>query len=217
MSATQRTKASGAEPAPKALGDLLYADRTVARLPEDAWVALVRGMAAGDERAFRALYETTHRLVFTFLARLFHDRQTAQELTLDTFQAVWSRAAKYDPAGGSVLGWIMNQARSRGIDRLRYEHRKKRTAPSHSEDAVVAVDSTGEAIEAVQQNQVLRKCLSTLTAGEREAIEAAFFLELTYPEVAARLNQPLGTVKTRIRCGLKKLRQALGVQAKIQP
>ena len=64
---------------------------------------------------------------------------------------------------------------------------------------------------------MLRKCLSTLTAGEREAIEAAFFLELTYPEVAARLNQPLGTVKTRIRCGLKKLRQALGVQAKIQP
>ncbi len=219
MSATQRTKASGAEPAPKALGDLLDADRTVARLPEDAWVALVRGMAAGDERALRTLYETTHRLVFTFLARLLHDRQSAEELTVDTFQAVWSRAAKYDPAGGSVLGWIMNQARSRGIDRLRYEHRKKRTAPSHSDDAFVAsaVDSTGEAIEAAQQDQVLRKCLSTLTAGEREAIEAAFFLELTYPEVAARLNQPLGTVKTRIRCGLKKLRQALGVQAKIQP
>jgi RNA polymerase sigma-70 factor (ECF subfamily) len=175
-------------------------------------------MAAGDQRALRALYERTHRLVFTLLARLLNDRQSAEELTVDTFHAVWCRASKYDPAGGPVLGWIMNQARSRAIDRLRYEQRKKRTAPLASGDAfgTGGADSAGDAMDAIQQGKVLRGCLSTLAAGEREAIEAAFFLELSYPEVATRLNQPLGTVKTRIRSGLEKLRQALAAQEKRQ-
>lgn len=137
---------------------------------------------------------------------------------MDTFHAVWRRAAEYDTAGGSVLGWIMNQARSRAIDRLRYEQRKKRTAPPSAEDAfqTADTDSTREAIEVIQQGQVLRASLDTLTAGEREAIEAAFFLELSYPEVAARLNQPLGTVKTRIRSGLEKLRRAVSVSDREQ-
>jgi RNA polymerase sigma-70 factor (ECF subfamily) len=178
-------------------------------------VALVRAMAAGDQRALRALYDRSHRLVFTLLARLLNDRRSAEELTVDTFHAVWSRAANYDPAAGPVLGWIMNQARSKGIDRLRYEQRKKRTAPPGLQDDLHytdGTDSTGETIEVIQQGQALRACLSTLAAGEREAIEAAFFLELSYPEVAARLNQPLGTVKTRIRSGLHKLRLAMGVE-----
>ncbi|MHB8813400.1 MAG: sigma-70 family RNA polymerase sigma factor [Steroidobacteraceae bacterium] len=180
-------------------------------------MALVRAMAAGDQRALRALYDSTHRLVFTFLARLLDDRRSAEEVTVDTFHGVWCRAAQYDPAGGPVLGWIMNQARSRAIDRLRYEQRQKRTAPPLSGDAFRAdgADST-EAIAAVEQGRALRECLSTLTAGEREAIEAAFFLELSYAEVAARLNQPLGTVKTRIRSGLEKLRQSL-IAHKRQP
>lgn len=149
--------------------------------------------------------------MFTLLARLLNDRRSAEELTVDTFHAVWSRAARYDPAAGPVLGWIMNQARSRGIDRLRYEQRKKRTAPPAPQDVAAAdeSDSTGETIDAMRQGQALRACLSTLAAGEREAIEAAFFLELSYPEVAERLDQPLGTIKTRIRSGLQKLRQAM--------
>jgi RNA polymerase sigma-70 factor (ECF subfamily) len=181
---------------------------------EGAWVALVRAMAAGDQRALRALYERTHRLVFTFLARLLNDRQSAEEVTVDTFHAAWQRAAQYDPANGPVLGWIMNQARSRAIDRLRYEQRKKRTAPPAADDASGggSTDSIGEATETVQQEHALRESLKVLTADEREVIETAFFLELSYPEVAARLNQPLGTVKTRIRSGLEKLRQTLSVR-----
>lgn len=210
----KQTKESWADPVPGTLAALLYADPTRSRVPEDAWVALVRAIAAGDQRALRALYERTHRLVFTFLARLLDDRRSAEELTMDTFHAVWTRAAKYDPAAGPVLGWIMNQARSRAIDRLRHDHRKKRTAPVAVDEAWRAddIDSTAEAIESVQRRQALRACLDTLTAGEREAIETAFFLELSYPEVAARLNQPLGTVKTRIRSGLEKLRQAISMK-----
>lgn len=214
MSAAQPARGSRADCPPETLGDLLYADRTQVRVSEGAWVALVRAMAAGDQRALRALYERTHRLVFTFLARLLNDRLSAEEVTVDTFHAVWQRAAQYDPAGGPVLGWIMNQARTRAIDRVRYEQRKKRTAPPHAADASSGgdTDSTGEAIEAIQHGQVLRESLSVLEVGEREAIEAAFFLELSYAEVAARLHQPLGTVKTRIRSGLEKLRQALSLQ-----
>ena len=222
VSVTKRTHGSGADPAPGTLGEVLYADHTKARVSEDAWVALVRAIAARDQRALRFLYESTHRLVFTFLARLVHDRQSAEELTVDTFHAVWCRAADYDPAGGSVLGWIMNQARSRGIDRLRYERRKKRTAPPLSDDAfrTGSTDShsaAGDALEAMQQGEALRDSLSSLTADEREAIEAAFFRELSYPEVAVRLNQPLGTVKTRIRSGLEKLRQVLRASKGRQP
>lgn len=219
VSATQPARGSGTDCPPETLGDLLYADRTRARVSEGAWVALVRAMGAGDQRALRALYERTHRLVFTFLARLLNDRQAAEEVTLDTFHAVWQRAAQYDPAGGPVLGWIMNQARTRAIDRLRYEQRKKRTAPPHSDDASSGngMDSPGEAVDTIQRGHALRESLSVLTADEREAIETAFFLELSYAEVAARLNQPLGTVKTRIRSGLEKLRQALSVQEGRQP
>lgn len=219
MSATQPPKGNRADPAPKTLGDLLYSNRIQERVSEGAWVALVRAMAAGDQRALRALYERTHRLVFTFLARLLNDRRSAEEVTVDTFHAVWQRAAKYDPAGGPVLGWIMNQARSRGIDRLRHEQRKKRTAPAGSDDGSRerCTCSTDGLVESMEQAQVLRECVSALAPGEREAIEAAFFLDLSYPEVAARLNQPLGTVKTRIRSGLEKLRQALPVHVEPPP
>lgn len=111
---------------------------------------------------------------------------------------------------GPVLGWILNQARSRAIDRLRYEQRRKRVAP-HSADPLAASHSSDfvEVLDREGLRKRLRNAVGVLTADEREAIEAAYFSELTYAEVAARLNLPLGTVKTRIRCGLRKLRQVL--------
>src|SRR5256885_1676148 len=110
------------------LGDLLYADRSNT-IPEDDWVRLVDLVAAGDQQALRALYERTHRIVFTLVMRICGDREMAEELTLDVFHDVWRRSDQYNPQGGSVVGWIMIQARSRAIDRLRFEHRKKRVDP----------------------------------------------------------------------------------------
>jgi RNA polymerase sigma-70 factor (ECF subfamily) len=105
----------------------------------------------------------------------------------------------------------MNQARSRAIDRLRFEQRKKRV-PDYVDTSVTMTPSTSpdEALAARDQGRLLREALQVLTADERQAIETAFFAELTYREVAAKFNHPLGTVKTRIRAGLEKLRQALG-------
>jgi|SRR5882672_9634084 len=109
----------------------------------------------------------------------------------------------------------MNQARSRAIDKLRFEQRKKRVDP-HANDPLPAIeaDHAHDVLEFKEQSRALRNALAVLTPGERQVIEAAFFSELTHGEVAARLNQPLGTVKTRIRSALHKLRQALTVGAK---
>jgi RNA polymerase sigma-70 factor, ECF subfamily len=172
-------------------------------------------LAAGDQLALHALYERTHRVVFTLIMRITRNRETAEELTLDVFYDVWRRASRYDAANGTVLGWIMNQARSRAIDRLRFEQRKKRV-DLHACDPLPTIepDDCHDVLEFKEQSRALRSALTVLTPGERQAIEAAFFSELTYAEVAARLNQPLGTVKTRIRSGLHKLRQALAGAAK---
>jgi RNA polymerase sigma-70 factor (ECF subfamily) len=196
------------------LGDVLYAGVSKKLIPEKEWVVLVEAIAAGDQPALHALYERTHRVVFTLIMRITSNRETAEELTLDVFHDVWRRASRYDAANGTVLGWIMNQARSRAIDRLRFEQRKKRVDPQAG-DALAANEPADchEVLEYKQQSEALRAALAVLTPAERQAIEAAFFSDLTYAEVAARLNQPLGTVKTRIRSGLHKLRQALGAGA----
>jgi RNA polymerase sigma-70 factor, ECF subfamily len=200
------------EPPVATLGDVLYANQSTTVVVERDWVALVEAIAAGDQLALHALYERSHRLVFTLIMRITRNHETAEEVTVDVFHEVWKRAGAYEAANGSVLGWIMNQARSRAIDRLRFEQRKKRVDPHEApDDVAVAVDSRELAVSK-QQQEALRKALGSLTEAERLVIEAAFFAELSHAEVAARLEQPLGTVKTRIRSGLHKLRQALEVK-----
>ena len=193
---------------PATLGDVLYA-KSKAPVPEQDWAALVHLVAAGDQLALHALYERAHRLVFTLIVRITANRETAEELTIDVFHDVWRRASRYDPANGTVLAWIMNQARSRAIDRLRFESRQKR---AHSGDvsppAEVAPDPH-DVLELRDQGESLRAALGSLTPDERQAIEMTFFAGHTHAEAAARLDQPLGTIKTRIRSGLHKLRHAL--------
>lgn len=199
------------ESVPGTLGAVLYANDSIPSEAEAAWVRLVGSIATGDQLALHALYERSHRLVFTLIVRITRSRETAEELTVDVFHDVWRRAGRYDPADGTVLGWIMNQARSRAIDRLRFEQRKKRVdaGPGDPPPAHEA-PSSEETLELKQQRRLVQSAVASLAPGERAAIEAAFFSELTHAEVAARLNEPLGTVKTRIRAGLQKLRQALG-------
>ena len=201
------------DPQSTTLGDLLYPDRSTTVVAEAEWVHLVRSIADGDQQALRALFERSHRLVFTLAMRISGHREIAEEITLDVFQDIWSRSAKYDPAGGSVLGWIMNQARSRSIDRLRFEQRRKRRPPG-PDDAGEAPSEAGasdlvDTVDAEQRRGFLRDALAGLTADERQTIETAFFSELTYAETAERLGHPLGTVKTRIRSALAKLRKIL--------
>ena len=191
---------------PATLGDVLYA-KSKAPVPEQDWARLVQSIAAGDQYALHALYERAHRPVFTLIMRITANRETAEELTIDVFHDVWRRASLYNAANGTVLGWIMNQARSRAIDRLRFESRKKRSGDGQSLVEVAA--DPCDVLELREQGEALRAALAALTPDEREAIETTFFAGLTHAEAAARLNQPLGTIKTRIRSGLHKLRHAL--------
>ena len=191
------------------LGDLLYS-KARAAVPEQDWATLVQLTAAGDQLALHTLYERSHRLVFTLIMRITANRETAEELTIDVFHDVWRRASRYDAANGTVLGWIMNQARSRAIDRLRFENRKKRSYRDDLQPVeAVAEPDPVDVLETQQQRELLRQALSILTADERQAIETTFFGGLTHVEAATRLNQPLGTIKTRIRSGLGKLRNTM--------
>jgi RNA polymerase sigma-70 factor (ECF subfamily) len=194
----------------KTLADIVYADKSKLRVSEDEWLQLVRAVASGDQHALYSLYELTHRIVFTLIVRIVMNRETAEEVTLDVFYEVWRRASSYDPANGSVVGWIMNQARSRAIDRLRSDQRKKRvnTYPQSLQPTTDIVDPQ-QACLFEEQSRLLRNALEVLAPEERNAIETAFFSELTYEQTSRKLNQPLGTVKTRIRSGLGKLREAL--------
>ena len=108
---------------PRTLGDVLYAKSGVPT-PEQDWARLVQSIATGDQLALHALYERAHRIVFTLVMRITANRETAEEVTIDVFLDVWRRAKSYDPANGTVLGWVMNQARSRAIDRVvQLQHR----------------------------------------------------------------------------------------------
>ena len=197
---------------PATLGDVLYA-KSKAPVPEQDWVTLVQSIAAGDQLALHAIYERAHRLVFTLIVRITANRETAEELTVDVFHDIWRRASGYDPANGTVLGWIMNQARSRAIDRLRFESRKKRSGDGYIQPPAEAAADPRDVLELREQGQWLRAALAALTPAEREAIEMTFFAGLTHAEAAAQLDQPLGTIKTRIRSGLHKLRRTLAVEA----
>jgi len=196
---------------PGTLGAVLYAAKGQRLIPESDWVALVRAVAARNPAALHGLYQRAHRLVFTLAVRITGSRETADEVTIDVFYEIWRRAPAYDPANGTVLGWIMNQARSRAIDRLRFEQRKKRVDPHAAEsvDLPEAADPR-DLLELKERGEALRAALATLTADERQAIEMAFFSGLTHAEVATRLNEPLGTIKTRIRSGLQKARRIMG-------
>lgn len=197
---------------PATLGDVLYAKaKPVA--PERDWAALVRSIAAGDQLALHALYERAHRPVFTLIMRITANRETAEELTMDVFHDVWRRAMGYDAANGTVLGWIMNQARSRAIDRLRFENRKKRSNGGNAQLPEEVAADPHDVLELREQGGALRAALAVLTPDERQAIEETFFAGLTHAEAAARLNQPLGTIKTRIRSALHKLRHSLDAEA----
>lgn len=202
------TTENGKPEAPATLGDVLYA-KSRPPVEEREWVRLVQLIAAGDQGALHALYDRAHRVVFTLSLRIAANRETAEEITIDVFHAIWRDASRYDAANGTVLAWIMNQARSRAIDRLRFDNRKKRTPGKDEQPPVEPVADPHDLLELRKQGESLRTALGILTPDEREAIETTFFAGLTHAEAAQRLNQPLGTIKTRIRSGLRKMRQAL--------
>jgi RNA polymerase sigma-70 factor, ECF subfamily len=177
-----------------------------------AWRQYVQRCAAGDQSALAALYDESSRLVYSMAFRILRDTADAEEVTLDVYMQVWKTSASYSGDRGSVGTWLVMQARTRAIDRLRSRQSRSRVEdplPEQSDFPGAILNPEQEALDAWQQRRVLA-ALRTLTAGQRQAIELAVFSGFTHTELAVRLNQPLGTVKTRVRQGMMKLRATLG-------
>lgn len=180
---------------------------TRARL--DAVMALV---ARGDHDAFEELYEHVAAPVFGIVRRVLRNPAQSEEVAQDVLVEVWRTAPRYDEARGSVMSWIMTMAHRRAVDRVRSEH-----AAAAREEKVgrrehqPAFDEVAETVEARLEREAVRRCLDGLTEGQRESVTLAYYSGHTYREVAELVDAPLGTVKTRIRDGLIRLRDCLGV------
>jgi RNA polymerase sigma-70 factor (ECF subfamily) len=168
-------------------------------------------MARGDQDGLAEIYDRHGRLVYSLAFRIVRDQSDAEDVVQDVFSQAWRQASRYDASRGSVLGWLLTLTRSRAIDRLR--GRRSRPEPSGDEGALNSIPDPAapadvQAASAVQATQI-RAALDGLTVLQRLAIELAFYEGLTHAEIAERLELPLGTVKTRIRQGLLKLRDRL--------
>ena len=172
---------------------------------------MLERMAAGDGDALRELYDIHARAVYSLAVRILRSQSDAEDIVQEVFVQAWRQATRYDASRGTVAGWLLMQAKSRSIDRLR----ARRARPEQSEEARVSepVDASDAAdIQIVRGEQAarVRQALEELPALQKTALELAYYEGLTHVEIAEQLEQPLGTVKTRIRQGLLKLRQALG-------
>ncbi|MEO7649161.1 MAG: sigma-70 family RNA polymerase sigma factor [Bryobacteraceae bacterium] len=180
--------------------------------PDLLWEDFLRRIAGGDAESMDAFYDQSNQLVFSVAVRILGNTSDAEEVTLDVYLHVWLSAKNFNSERGSALGWLMMLTRSRSIDRWR-SGAKHRTAEKSGDELpeAVAWEASPEALVGlVEQRGRIRSAMASLPAEQREAIELAFYSGLTHTEMAETLGQPLGTIKTRVRLGLIKLREALG-------
>jgi RNA polymerase sigma factor (sigma-70 family) len=171
--------------------------------------ALAR-VAGGDRAALRLVYQDTSAKLFGVCLRILNDRSEAEDVLQEVYVTVWRKAAAFDPGRASPITWMVAIARNRAIDRLRSSAVSRRTDPIEAADAVSdPAPAASERVELAQQHQRLAGCLEELEARHSAAIRAAFLDGATYEELAARMNVPLGTMKSWIRRGLLKLRACL--------
>jgi RNA polymerase sigma-70 factor, ECF subfamily len=186
-------------------------DTAETRARDQDLIALVQQIATGDQAALAKLYDNTNRLVYGLVLRVLGDMSSAEEVLLDVYTQVWRQAANYDASRGAPLAWLTTIARSRAIDRLRSGWQDQRR--KESLDVLGAAPADGDNPEemtvASERQRFVREALNTLSPEQREVIELAYYSGLSHSEIAAKLNQPLGTVKTRTRLGMMKLREAL--------
>ncbi|MFE6644988.1 ECF RNA polymerase sigma factor SigK [Nocardioides sp. NPDC057772] len=173
---------------------------------------LLRRIGRGDEAAFAALYDATSARVHGLVLRVVRDPAQAEEVTQETFLQVWRYASRYDESLGSAQSWLLTLAHRRAVDRVRSaESAGRNDTAYHGTTQTTPHDTTAEAAETSLEAHRVRAALETLTAPQREALQLAYFGGYTHTEVAAMLELPIGTAKTRIRDGLIRLRDAMGV------
>lgn len=172
---------------------------------------LLAQVAGGDQKAFEKLYDLISRPVFGLVLRVVRDPAQSEEVTQEVLLEVWRTAPRFDPDRGSALTWILTLAHRRAVDRVRSaraagEREQREARRAHQP----AFDQVAEEVEAGLEREWVRRCLDQLTPRQRQSVTLAYYEGFTYREVADRLSLPLGTVKTRMRDGLTRLRECLG-------
>ncbi|MEA2205453.1 MAG: hypothetical protein QOE77_2229 [Blastocatellia bacterium] len=168
---------------------------------------LLRAVARGDEGALAQVYDRYRLILFGLIVRILHSREEAEDVLQEVFLQVWRRAKDFDEARGRAFTWLVTVARSRALDRLRSLGARARLA-----EAAPPIEYIGDAAADVfqsEQAEVIRRALAQIPVDQRQALFLGYFEGLTQSEIAARLGAPLGTVKTRMRTGMTKLRELL--------
>ena len=180
--------------------------------PDTIDLKLLSAIAARDEQALARLYDRYRVILFGLILRILHSREEAEDVLQEVFWQVWRRASDFNSERGRPFTWLVTLARSRAIDRLRSLNSRER-AGAEAEREALANDKASDAVEDAirsERREIVKRALSELSEDQRSVLLLAYFEGLTQTEIAARLNAPLGTVKTRMRSGTIRLREILG-------
>jgi RNA polymerase sigma-70 factor (ECF subfamily) len=173
-------------------------------------VNLLHAIARGDEAALASLYDRYRVILFGLLVRILSSREEAEDILQEVFIQVWRRAADFDETRGKPFTWLVTLARSRAIDRLRQLSARERVAQASAQESPgEASDAAGDTYRS-EQKEIVTGALNQLPEEQRQTLLLAYFEGLTQSEIAKRLGAPLGTIKTRMRSGMIKLRELLG-------
>ena len=181
-------------------------------LGSDDLAGLLSLVARGDTGAYQAVYDQVVPVVFGTVRRVLRDPAQSEEVAQEVLVEIWRCASRYDPAQGSSAAWICTIAHRRAVDRVRSNQRSA-DRERHSVPPAAQANPVAEAVEADLDHQRVRRCLATLSELQRQAIDLAYYRGYSYSEVAGLLGVPSGTIKTRMRDGLIRLRDCLGFDA----
>lgn len=187
------------------VGDALSGMRDT---PEDRLARI----ASGDQRAFADLYDATSSRIFGLVRRLLVDPAQSEEVTQEIYLEIWQTASRYRPERGSAMSWMLTMAHRRAVDRIRASQASRdRDARVGVRDYEREYDEVAEHAEITMEGERVQRALAGLTELQRQAVELAYYRGLTHAEIAEQLHVPVGTIKTRIRDGMIRLRDAMGV------
>lgn len=183
------------------------------RPPQDALTPLMAQVARGDEDAFAAVYDALSAVVFGLVRRVVRDPARSEEVTQEVFLQVWQKAPRFDASKGRAKTWVLTLAHRRAVDAVRHDQAASDRDQRYDWAGGPAYDNVTDEVTVKLEHEQVRRCLGTLTDLQREAVGLAYYQGHTYAETATILDANLATVKTRLRDGLIRLRDCLGVTA----